>query len=721
VGEAAAEVARHLSAMSEPWEAVCCAEGAAGIVQRPDCCRSRGSSPAPSSPAAPPPADGGPGRPNRLGAPAPLPWQPRLGAQAKESKESVTFSTEAFRLSTGGPEAGAAAPSRSSWRSSYALGRVLGDGISATVYEAEALLDSDAGGPEDAKGCCAQRDTDAHSGTHSCQWDRLGLLLGGCSSILSWPRHEDQFERGRRVAIKRFHRRGTKTFQCELQALQRVGVHPNVLRLLESYRGSDGEDVLVLEYCDGATLYDLYAREHGNGGIPERLIAHLIRQLLLALEHLRSRGVEHQDVKPENMMLFDVSVLHLEGELKLGDFGWAEVSPSGGSSWSGMRRKAPQSGVGSLWYAPPELNPPVEGLPATVGADTTWDATAGKSDMWSVGVVLYLLLVGTNPFNLAREQPNEQAVDLEVLRLAALGEFNRQSDGWRRLHEEARHLVSLLLCAAPQGRPSAVEALRHPFVARRAGRGPEFACRPPRAVALQGGRGAAWSRLDGLQQLGWLAVARAVAEPELDRWVVDSATEAASAAGTPGPYLWQLARELGSCPVGRWLRAREAFAEVVRLAFFYLDLDGDGLLSPQDLVSHIVSVSGGNGSEKARAAAVVMACRWVVRWQDPLSDPAVTDRGYSGLPFGAFQEALLASHEFDDRKLVDAGEGEKQGRPAGATAGGTAKGASAGHAWLPPPAVAHEDLAASRGAPVRRAARAAADGDAEIFGMLVRL
>ena len=41
-----------------------------------------------------------------------------------------------------------------------------------------------------------------------------------------------------------------------------VGTHPNVLRLLESYQGFNREDVLVLEYCDGSTLYDLYAREH---------------------------------------------------------------------------------------------------------------------------------------------------------------------------------------------------------------------------------------------------------------------------------------------------------------------------------------------------------------------------------------------------------------------------------------------------------------------------
>jgi len=125
------------------------------------------------------------------------------------------------------------------WHRFYALGPLLGDGISAKVYEAEAL-------------------------TSSVEVASSGSIFSRCS------KNSTCFtERGRQVAIKRFRRTGTRAFKKELAALQRVSVHPHVIRLLESYEGVNGEDVLVLEYCDGSTVYDLYAREFAHGGLQE--------------------------------------------------------------------------------------------------------------------------------------------------------------------------------------------------------------------------------------------------------------------------------------------------------------------------------------------------------------------------------------------------------------------------------------------------------------------
>merc|ERR1719447_1211013 len=109
-------------------------------------------------------------------------------------------------------------------------------------------------------------------------------------------------------------------------------------------------------------------------------------------------------------MLHDVCVANGQAELKLGDFGWASVtSPGCGNA----KNKIPASGAGSLWYAPPELNPPVAGAPPVSRSK----ATCGRSDTWSAGVVLYLLLVGHNPFNVALKEPNPEAVDEAVLKL----------------------------------------------------------------------------------------------------------------------------------------------------------------------------------------------------------------------------------------------------------------------------------------------------------------
>jgi len=594
----------------------------------------------------PSPSTGGDAGDGCAPRPAAVPYR---GSAAKEDDAAVQLHSGAFSVSMA--QHGDRTPrstARAGWRACYSLGQMLGDGISAKVYEAEALpasgFDASASRPLGDAG-----------------------FLSTCGSV-GLPHCVR--ERGRRVALKRFHRVGSRTFQKELLALRRVGVHPHVLRLLESYQGFDGEDVLVLEYCDGSTLYDLYAREHPNGGLPERLVARLMRQLLLALEHINACGVEHQDVKPENMMLYDVSVATQRGELKLGDFGWAALAPptrAGGAGGS----EVPANGAGSLWYAPPELNPPVEGI--TPESSSSMDApdlpVRGRSDMWSVGVVLYLLLVGHNPFNRALKQPNAEAVDAEVMRLSALGQFNRRAEKWLHLHVDARDLISVLLRVKPSARPAASEALQHPFLTRRAPKSYEDyegSVFFHGTVSAWSDREAAWARLDGLQRLAWVAVARAVAEPELEGSVVAGALEGMQNSGRPsdpreGSYLWQLARELATTPVFHWLRDRGAWQDVVRLAFCYLDVDGDNMLGPQDLATHVARQGAGEDAvcnEGAYAGAgaggvpsggaMQSARKWIIRWQEPNALPTTTAQGQPGLSVMSIREALLLSHQTDD-------------------------------------------------------------------------
>mmetsp|Transcript_93295 Transcript_93295/g.204175 ORF Transcript_93295/g.204175 Transcript_93295/m.204175 type:complete len:689 (+) Transcript_93295:3-2069(+) len=531
--------------------------------------------------------------------------------------------------------------SRQGWQNSYSLGPLLGDGVSAKVYQAEAkeiLLEG--------------------------QMGIAGPLWNSCSGISVPPCLR---ERSRKVAVKRFHRCGSRTYQKELEALKRVGVFPHLLRLLESYQGFEGEDVLVLEYCEGSTLYDLYAREHSNGGLPERLIARLTRQLLLALQHLAACSVEHQDVKPENMMLHDVSVSSCKGELKLGDFGWAAIvaPPYLGKS------RIPSSGAGSLWYAPPELNPPVKGVPVDyeIPVDVRGMPIVGKSDMWSVGVVMYLLLVGHNPFNTALRQPTPEAVDNEVLRLVALGQFNQRPDRWINLEPDTKELIASLLQVRPSRRPSATDALAADFVERKNWPSTEpsvfFHGEVPSANRVH-----AWRRLDGFQRLAWLAVARAVGEPELDRAIVASALEGTITGVCTEPvkdsaYLANLARELATTPVFQWLQDRGAWPDILRIAFAYLDVDADGLLSAHDLAAHVArpmptsAMAAGDSQYEtmvvaANTAAWAQACRWLNRWKDPrhpTNGPLVTSSGAPALGLSSLREALLSSSGVEESLL----------------------------------------------------------------------
>ncbi|CAK0813485.1 unnamed protein product, partial [Prorocentrum cordatum] len=552
-----------------------------------------------------------PGASGSACVPRAAPRAARWAGAHEESRRDVRLLLRADHFQTSvvhdGDAHGAARSSRcGGWKEAYALGHQLGDGISAKVFQAEAPAGEFSG----------------QSGSFE-----PGLFENSCRGAVG----QCLRDRGRRVAVKRFHRVGSRTYQKELAALQQAGVHPNVLRLLESHKGCDGEDVLVLEYCDGSTLYDLYASEHPRGGVPHRLVARLLRQLLLALEHLAACGIEHQDVKPENMMLYSVSVSSAQGELKLGDFGWAALA-------NGRASGPPATGAGSLWYAPPELNPPVAGCapPAAAATDAQGRRACGQCDMWSVGVVAYLLLVGHNPFNLALRQPTQDAIDAEVIRLAALGQFNSRAENWRSLRPEARQLVEQLLQVPPRSRPPASDALRSAFLAGGAAFGDPPTYGEEHAGCPSGpaeSPSARWARLDGLQRLAWLAVARAVAEPELERSVVSAALEGApdaagDAAGAEvlgeASYLWQLARQLAARPVLHWLRDRGAWADIERLAFSYLDVDSDGVLSAEDLAAHTAGVrQGASGAAPGEhdscdgAAAVPLFDAWRVGARAP--------------------------------------------------------------------------------------------------------
>jgi len=181
-------------------------------------------------------------------------------------------------------------------------------------------------------------------------------------------------------------------------------------------------------------------------------------------------------------------------------------------------------------------------------------------------------------------------------------------------------------------------------------------------------------RLDGLQRLSWVAVARAVGEPELEGPVIAGAmegvqnSEQAAVPTREASYLWQLARELATTPVFHWMKERGAWADVVRLAFCYLDLDGDGILSAQDLAGHMLRTRSGEegvvpetvGVGKAGAAAQAAASRWVQRWQDPMATVDALAAGTAdhtthkqrpavgGLTPATLREALLASHHRND-------------------------------------------------------------------------
>jgi len=260
--------------------------------------------------------------------------------------------------------------------------------------------------------------------------------------------------------------------------------------------------------------------------------------------------------------------------------------------------------------------------------------------MWSVGVIGYFLLVGQNPFCTAvlKQAPEER--DNEVMRLAALGKFNQMSTRWKRLDASTQNFLSELLQVKASMRPSPKEALGHPFFAE-AGKGLKVGCSLSNSIHNQ------WVQFDGFQQLGWLAVARAVSDPELDMDVINSAMMQKSTADITetfdkSSYIYHLARELATSTIGKLLQQRTLWAEVLRLAFGYLDVDRDGVLSQYDLMLHFMGDHPGNHSGKGMVTdndAWTLVLGSLEHWKTQQSN---NNNNTQGLNYSSFCEVLLA-------------------------------------------------------------------------------
>jgi tRNA A-37 threonylcarbamoyl transferase component Bud32 len=201
--------------------------------------------------------------------------------------------------------------------------------------------------------------------------------------------------------------------------------HPLIAKLEDVYETPTSVH-LVLEHLNGGELFD---RISERGPLGEEEAAGLITQLLNATAYLHSHGVIHGDIKPENAV-FDRK-WGCDDVLKLIDFGlsrrWDQKNPI-----SGMR--------GTLSYIAPE----VLVKPCT-----------DKVDLWSIGIISYTMLCGCSPW---------RGSDARVRRDIIAGEPYFHPPRWEPLTSEAKDFITQLLQKDPCRRPSAAEALGHPWL-----------------------------------------------------------------------------------------------------------------------------------------------------------------------------------------------------------------------------------------------------------------
>ncbi|KAL2575423.1 hypothetical protein AAZV13_16G015000 [Glycine max] len=203
--------------------------------------------------------------------------------------------------------------------------------------------------------------------------------------------------------------------------------HPNIIRLFEAIQTND-RIYLVLEYCAGG---DLAAYIHRHGKVSEPVARHFMRQLAAGLQVLQEKNLIHRDLKPQNLLLATTAATPV---MKIGDFGFARsLTPQG----------LADTLCGSPYYMAPEI---IE--------NQKYDA---KADLWSVGAILYQLVIGRPPFD-----GNSQ---LQLFQnILASTELHFPPDALKVLHSDCLDLCRNLLRRNPDERLTFKAFFNHNFL-----------------------------------------------------------------------------------------------------------------------------------------------------------------------------------------------------------------------------------------------------------------
>ncbi|XP_024388902.1 calcium-dependent protein kinase 30 [Physcomitrium patens] len=211
----------------------------------------------------------------------------------------------------------------------------------------------------------------------------------------------------------------------EVAIMKHLPHHPHIVTLEGAYE-DDVAVHLVMELCEGGELFD---RIIARGHYTERGAAQVTRTIVEVVQACHRQGVIHRDLKPENFLFANTNE---NAPLKAIDFGLS-VFFKPGERFSEI--------VGSPYYMAPEV------LKRNYGPEV---------DVWSAGVILYILLCGVPPFWAETEQGVAQAI------LRGILDFKREP--WPKVSETAKSLVRHMLEPDPKARYNAQQVLDHPWL-----------------------------------------------------------------------------------------------------------------------------------------------------------------------------------------------------------------------------------------------------------------
>jgi len=202
--------------------------------------------------------------------------------------------------------------------------------------------------------------------------------------------------------------------------------HPNIMKIYE-FTSNEKEHYIVSEYIPGGELFDMVSM---HKRFTEVDAAFVMRQLLAAISYCHSRNIVHRDLKLENILIDTIK--DKKPIVKIIDFGTALIT---------QPKERLSKKVGSIYYIAPE----------TLRGDYTL-----KCDIWSLGVIMYILLSGTAPFNASNNK--------KIMEAILKGDFDFPKPLWDNISDEAKDLINKMLTYDPRKRITAIEAYKHPWL-----------------------------------------------------------------------------------------------------------------------------------------------------------------------------------------------------------------------------------------------------------------
>jgi len=201
--------------------------------------------------------------------------------------------------------------------------------------------------------------------------------------------------------------------------------HPNIIKVYE-YFNTKRKLFIISELCTGGELFDRITEVKY---FTETVAAHIMKQIFSATAFCHANNIIHRDLKPENILIENSEERKKDFfNIKIIDFGTGEIN----------KHKMLSEKTGTAYYIAPEV------------INNHYNE---KCDLWSCGVILYILLCGCPPFS--------AETDEEIFKKIKVGKYNLKGSVWKEISQDAIDLIAQLLTKNIESRLSAQEALNH--------------------------------------------------------------------------------------------------------------------------------------------------------------------------------------------------------------------------------------------------------------------